>query len=103
MLERTHQIKALEAGHRVLTELRRGAMRAALIGGIGDAVQVAAAEARAGALHVHRAVDMRLEHTAWNIADELLEMGEHAISISLLGFIPAAAVRAPVGHIVPQM
>ena len=56
-------------------------MRAALISGIGDAVQVAAPEAWAGAFHVHRTVDMGLKHTARNVRDELRQMGEHALRI----------------------
>src|ERR1700685_877968 len=98
MLKRSHQIEALEAGHRVLPKFRRGTMRAALIGGIGDAVQVTAPEAWAAALHVHRTVDMGLEHAAWNVGDELRQMGEHVVGILLLGFVPAATVGAPVGH-----
>src|SRR5208282_3363213 len=92
MLKRSHQIEALEAGYRVLPKFRRGTMRAALISGIGDAVQVAAPEAGAAALHVHRTVDMGFKHTAWNVRDELIQMGEHEIRVLLLGFIPAAAV-----------
>ena len=60
----------VEAGYRVSPKFRRGAVRAALIGRGGDAVQIAAPEAWAGAFHVDRAVDMGLQHTAWNVRDE---------------------------------
>src|ERR1700685_2473006 len=103
MLKRSHQIEALEAGYGVLPKFRRGTMRAALISGIGDAVQVTVPEAWAAALHVHRTVDMGFKNTAWNVGDELRQMGEHVVRIFLFGFVPAAPIRAPVGHIVPQM
>src|SRR5258706_15845431 len=103
MLEGSDQKEAVEAGHRVSPQFRRGAMRAALIRGGGDAVQIAAPKAWAGPLHVDRAVDMGLQHAVRNVRDELRQMLEHAISVFLFRFVPAAAVRALVGDIVPQM
>src|ERR1700722_12270439 len=98
MLKRTHQIEAIDTGHHVLPEFRGRAMRAALITGGGDAVQVAAPEAGRSSLHVDRAVDMDLEQAAWNVGDELRKMIEHTVRVLLLGVIPAAAIGPPVGH-----
>src|SRR5882672_12355522 len=56
MLERPHEIEALDAGHGELTEFRRWPVRTGLVRRRRDTVQVAVVETRRRALHVERTV-----------------------------------------------
>jgi hypothetical protein len=55
-------------------------VRARLIGGGGDAVEIAAQEAGRGALHVDRRVDMEIEDDVGHILDEIGHAIDHALA-----------------------
>ncbi len=63
-----------------------------------------APETWAGAFHVDRAVDMGLKHAVRNVGHELRQMGQHAVGgVFFFRVVPAAAVRALVRDVIPQM
>src|SRR5690606_4715934 len=93
--------EAIDPRHAVLAEFGRGAVAARLVGGGGDAVEVAAVEAGAGPLHVDRAVAVVVEHGLGQILDEIPHPINDLLRELALGFVPAPAVGALVGDVVP--